>query len=409
MNHLPLGSISQIEEFLKSSHNLEMEIVSTKDKYEFIKIVLLKTKYKKLTKKEKILVIKYLKFLTKYSKSQLKNLIKKWKQGSLCFNPSRERNKFHSVYSARDIARLIETDVAHNCLSGQATKEIMGREFRIFKKTDFENISKISVSHLYNLRNHNRQYQSSDAMSFRKTNAAQVNIGLRRKPEPQGKPGYLRVDTVHQGDFNGQKGVYHINLVDEITQFELVATVEKISEKYLRPVVLEILELFPFVIYEFHSDNGSEYINKIVAELLNKLHIELTKSRSRHSNDNALVESKNGSIIRKMFGNNFIDQKYAKIIYEFDKKYLNIYLNYHRPCGFAENKIDSRGKVFKAYNQWMTPYEKLKSLKNASQYLKEGFSFEILDKIAYAESDNDFAKEMMEARKKLFVKFEKPK
>ncbi len=409
MNHLPLGSISQIEEFLKSSHNLEMEIISTKDKYEFIKIVLLKIKYKKLTKKEKILIIKYLKFLTKYSKSHLKNLIKKWKKGFLYFNPSRERNKFHSVYSTEDIACLIETDVAHNCLSGQATKEIMGREFKVFKKTNFENISKISISHLYNLRNHNRQYQSSDAMSFRKTNATQVNIGLRRKPEPQGKPGYLRVDTVHQGDFNGQKGVYHINLVDEITQFEMVATVEKISEKYLRPVVLEILELFPFMIYEFHSDNGSEYINKIVAELLNKLHIELTKSRSRHSNDNALVESKNGSIIRKIFGNNFIDQKYAEIIYEFDKKYLNIYLNYHRPCGFAENKIDSRGKVFKAYNQWMTPYEKLKSLKNASQYLKEGFTFEILDKIAYAKSDNDFATEMMAERKILFAKFEKPK
>ena len=244
-------------------------------------------------------------------------------------------------------------------------------------------------------------------MSFRKTNATQVNIGLRRKPRPQGKPGYLRVDTVHQGDYMGQKGVYHINLVDEITQFELVATVEKISEKYLRPVVLEILKLFPFMIYEFHSDNGSEYINKVVSELLNKLHIELTKSRSRHSNDNALVESKNGSIIRKMFGNNFINQKYAETIYEFDKKYLNIYLNYHRPCGFAENQIDKKGKIFKKYNHWMTPYEKLKSLENAKQYLKETFTFEILDKIAYAKSDNEFAAEMMESKRVLFSKFEK--
>ncbi len=409
MKHLPLGSISQIEEFLKSHDNLEMEIISTKDKYEFIKIVLLRTKYKKLTKKEKILVKKYLKFLTKYSKSQLKNLIKKWKRGLLYFNPSRKRNKFHSVYSTEDITRLIETDIAHNCLSGQATKEIMEREFKVFKKTIFENISKISISHLYNLRNHNRQYQSSEAMSFRKTNTTQVNIGLRRKPEPQGKPGYLRVDTVHQGDLSGQKGVYHINLVDEVTQYEMVATVEKISEKYLRPVIEEALKLFPFTIYEFHSDNGSEYINKVVAELLNKLHIELTKSRSRHSNDNALVESKNGSVVRKMFGNNFIDQKYAKIIYEFDKKYLNIYLNYHRPCGFAENKIDGRGKIFKKYNQWVVPYERLKSLKNATQYLKKGFTFEILDKMAYAKSDNEFAKEMMNERKILFAKFEKPK
>ncbi|MBU4339118.1 transposase family protein [Patescibacteria group bacterium] len=255
-----------------------MEIISAKGKYEFIKIVLLKTRYKKLTKKEKILVKKYLKFLTKYSKSQLKKLIKKWKQGLLFFNPARKKNKFHLVYSAQDIARLVETDIAHNCLSGQATKEIMKREFEIFKKTNYQNISRISISHLYNLRNHNRQYQSSGAMIFRKTNATQINIGLRRKPDPQGKPGYLRVDTVYQGDYMGQKGGYHINLVDKITQFEMVATVEKISEQYLRPVIEEALKLFPFMIYEFHSDNGSEYINGIVAKLLNKLRIELTKS-----------------------------------------------------------------------------------------------------------------------------------
>lgn len=405
MTHLPLGSISQMEEFLKSNQALEMEIDSVKDKYEFIKIVLLKVRYKKLTKKEKISVIKYLKFFTKYSKPHLKKLIKKWRKSLLYFNPLRKRNKFRSIYGPEDIALLIETDIAHNCLNGPATKEIMKREFEVFKKTNYQNISRISISHLYNLRKHSRQYQSSDAMIFSKTNSVQINIGLRRKPEPEGKPGYLRVDTVHQGDFNGQKGVYHINLVDEITQFELVATVEKISEKYLRPVVWEVLKLFPFTIYEFHSDNGSEYINKIVAELLNKLHIELTKSRSRHSNDNALVESKNGSIVRKTFGRNFIAQKHAKIINEFDKKYLNIYLNFHRPSGFAENRVDSKGKVFKKYNQWMTPYERLKYLENAKQYLKEKITFEILDKMAYAESDNDFAEEMMEAKKKLFAKF----
>ncbi|MBU4579617.1 hypothetical protein KKB43_01210 [Patescibacteria group bacterium] len=113
--------------------------------------------------------------------------------------------------------------------------------------------------------------------------------------------------------------------------------------------------------------------------------------------------------MRKIFGRNFIKQKYAKIINEFNKKYLNIYLNYHRPSGFAENKIDGKGKIFKKYNQWVMPYEKLKSLKNAEQYLKENFTFEILDKIAYAKSDNDFATEMMKEKKILFSKFENPK
>ena len=63
-----------------------------------------------------------------------------------------------------------------------------------------------------------------------------------------------------------------------------------------------MMEQFPFPILGFHSDNGSEFINHTVAKLLNKLLIEQTKSRPRHSNDNGLVERKNGAVIRKHMG-----------------------------------------------------------------------------------------------------------
>ena len=130
---------------------------------------------------------------------------------------------------------------------------------------------------------------------FSKTQHTSVSIGERRKPQPNGQPGYLRIDTVHQGDQDKQKGVYHINAVDEVTQMEVVCAVEKISERYLIPVLEQLIDEFPFVVKAVHADNGSEYINRRVAALLQKLLIELTKSRSRHSNDNALAESKNGS------------------------------------------------------------------------------------------------------------------
>ena len=123
------------------------------------------------------------------------------------------------------------------------------------------------------------------------------------------RPGYLRVDSAHQGDLDGIKGVYHINAVDCVTQYEGVATCEKISEAFLIPVLEALLLSFPFVIHGFHSDNGSEYINKRVAKLLNKLLIEeQIKSRSRHSNDNAQAESKNGAIVRKHLGYSHIPQ-----------------------------------------------------------------------------------------------------
>jgi len=93
------------------------------------------------------------------------------------------------------------------------------------------------------------------------TNPTGIPIGKRRTPQPNGIPGYIRIDSVHQGDQDGVKGVYHINAVDCVTQMQFVATCEKISEAYLLPVIRQLLEGFPFVILGFHSDNGSEYIN----------------------------------------------------------------------------------------------------------------------------------------------------
>ena len=391
-----------MEEFLKSNSAIAMEITADKEKYEFMRSVLLKIRYKKLKRAEKRIVQQYFKFLTGYSKGHIKTLISNWKKGLLIWNANRNRSKFPVKYFTADIARLIETDVAHGCLNGKTTKAIMRREVEVFGKVEFENIAHISISHLYNVRNTNLQYGSSDALLFRHTKATAVDIGIRRKPLPCGNPGYLRVDTVHQGDLGGVKGVYHINIIDEITQYEMIATVPAISYQFLTPVLEELLTLFPFKIYEFHSDNGSEYINKIVMDLLNNLLIEQSKSRARKTNDNALVESKNGSIVRKLFGRNFIATKYASIINEFDKKYVNIYLNYHRPCLFAEDKIDKMGKVRKKYNIVMTPYEKLKSLENANEHLKVGITFADLDKIALAESDNSFGKKLMEAKEILF-------
>jgi transposase InsO family protein len=106
----------------------------------------------------------------------------------------------------------------------------------------------------------------------------------------------LRVDTVHPGDGESAKGVYHINAVDEVTQWQVMGCTGQISEAWLLPALEAMLEQFPFRIRGFHSDNGSEFINHTVARLSNKLLIEQTKSRPRHSNDNGLVETKNGAV-----------------------------------------------------------------------------------------------------------------
>ena len=128
--------------------------------------------------------------------------------------------------------------------------------------------------------------------------------------------------------------MYHINAVDGVTQWQLVATCERISEAYLLPVLAELLAGFPFPILGFHADNGSEYINRRVAALLTKLHVEFTQSRPRHSNDNALVETKNGAVVRKHLGYAHIPQRFATAVNAFCHDHLNPYVNFHRRASF---------------------------------------------------------------------------
>ena len=207
---------------------------------------------------------------------------------------------------------------------------------------------------------------------------------------------------MHQGDQAADKGVYHINAVDEVTQWQIVAATPRISEAWLEPVLERMLRQFPFRILGFHSDNGSEFINQTVAQLLNKLLIEQTKSRPRHSNDNGLVETKNGAVIRKHMGYGYIAAEHAEAISGFYAQHLNPYLNYHRPCAQAEIEIDEKGRRQCRYRRYQTPLETLLALPQPEQYLRPGLTVATLQRIAAVRSDTEVAQRLQQAKRKLF-------
>ena len=363
--------------------------------------MLVRFKYAQLKRADKGVIRSYIEKVSGYSRAQVARLIGHYNQKGCLRKADYDRHRFPKRYTRTDIALLARTDELHDYLSGPATKKIMERECAVYGHSDFSNISRISVAHLYNLRR-SLLYRSINKR-YTKTKSAVVRIAERVRPDPGGRPGYIRVDTVHQGDKDGEKGVYHINAVDEVIQWEIVASVERISENHLVPVLENMLAGFPFIIRGFHSDNGSEFINKTVARLLNKLLIRFTKSRARRTNDNGLVESKNGSVVRKQLGYAHIPQMYASAINQFNSSFLNVYINFHRPCFFPVSIIDHRGKVEKTYpyEKMMTPYEKLKSLPAAASYLRQGVTMENLDDIASKMSDNEFAERMVKARSNL--------
>lgn len=401
MNDDKLDSPNAIKAFLGGADKLKFSVPKS-NRYEWIAGTLKRTNYFKLSKKDKGPIREYMELMTGYSWSQLKRLIAQYKEKKWIGQCRVPRNTFTKRYTHIDVCLLAQTDEAHQTMSGPATKKLFERAYHVYGESAYERLASISVSHLYNLRKSNGYIRQR--RHFTKTQRTAVKIGQRRKPNPNGQPGYIRIDTVHQGDQDKEKGVYHINAVDEVTQFEVVCSVEKISENYLVPVLEELLKTFPFEVINFHSDNGSEYINRIVADLLNRMHIKMTKSRARHSNDNALAESKNGSIVRKYFGYVHIKQKWAPLINEFNHKHLTPYINFHRPCYFAEIKTNKKGKETKTYpyRSMMTPYDKLKSLPNADRYLKPGVTFAILDQQVLAMSDLQAANTMKKARIELF-------
>ena len=402
MNDGQLQTVEQVRGFLEGSEEVGFRGLTAKEKYCWIEEVLIRFGYHRLKRDEKGVIRRYIEKVAGYSRSQVSRLIAEYKRTGRLRRRQYRRHCFPRKYTPSEVGLLARTDELHGWLSGPATKKIMEREYQVYGHLEFGNISGISIAHLYNLRKSNT-YRSI-AKRYTKTKPAVSSIGERARPDPKGQPGYIRVDTVHQGDLNGHKGVYHINTVDEVTQWEIVASVQRISEAYLVPVLETMLSEFPFIIRVFHSDNGSEFVNGIVAKLLNKMLVRFTKSRPRHSNDNGLVETKNGSVIRKQLGYTYIPQRSAELIDEFNRDLFNPYINFHRPCFFPVSVIDHKGKIRKRYPYSMvkTPYEKLKSLPKDESYLRPGVTFETLDAIANQMSDNQFAERMVKARSNLF-------
>jgi len=404
MDETRIQTIEDIAVFLADPLTIPLELQGNKDDvYIWLERTLARFRYLWLSKKEKGLVRRYITRLTNLSHSQLTRLIKQYRKTGHIRRRQRTVKGFETKYTKSDVCLLADVDRVVDDLSGTTVKAFCQRAFEVYGDQRFIRLAGISVSHIYNLRK-SKVYQRC-RRKFTKTQYTKVSIGERCKPKPNGEPGHLRVDSVHQGDMDGRKGVYHINATDEVTQWETVVTVERISEQFMLPALQSLLRQFPFLIKGFHADNGSEYINRKVAEMLNALMIRLTKSRPRHSNDNALAESKNNAVVRKMFGYVHIPQEHAKLMEQFNQKILNPCINFHRPCHFPTIDVDHRGKQQKRYYQknMMTPFDKLKSLPDAQRYLKPEVTFDMLNKLAAKQSDLDAWKDLQKARTNLFA------
>ena len=416
MDESQLRTIEQIEQFLAASAEVAFTAHGGDvERYAHISRVLKRFDYPGCNKRVRGVLLRYLQHTSGYSRAQLTRLVKQWHTNRLASVPLVKRYKapaapFARKYTALDIELLVEMDKAHEDVCGPAITHILKRAFFDYGDTRYERLARLSSSHLYNLRK-SAGYQRL-RVSFTKTHPVCNSIGVRKAPCPNGRAGFVRIDSVHQGDEDGMKGVYHITCVDSTSQWQVEACVQGISEAFLLPVLEMVIAQFPFVIEGFHSDNGSEYINHKVAKMLEKLRIEQTKSRSRQSNDNALAESKNASVVRKHMGYAHIPKKHAQPINTFYQECFNPWLNLHRPCMFATAVVNAKGKVVKVYKHKdvKTPLEALVLLDKLGLVMFKTQT-KLAELLTQAKQQTDLAaaQDMQRAKYELFASFAKQK
>jgi len=398
-------SLEQIRAFLAGSGEVRFKGQRRTEVYAWVERTLERHQYASLGRADKGVARQYIIRMTGLRRAQVTRLIAGYRKTGRVKAAPYQRTKFASRYSATDVGLLAYVDQAHGNLSGPATKRILEREYIDYGQAAYARLSAISVAQIYRFRN-SAAYRQRNT-TYQPTRPTLIPIGERRKPQPHGLPGYLRIDTVHQGDRDGIKGIYHINAVDQVTQWEIVAATPQISELWLIPLLETMLQQFPFVIRGFHSDNGSEFINYTVAKLLEKLLIEQTKSRAHHSGDNGLVEAKNGAVIRKHLGFAHIGAQHAAAVDTFHRKHLNPYVNFHRPCAVPQVIVAANGKRRRIYTRWATPFELLQEVPRWESLLRPGLTLAELEALALQQSDTEAALAMQSAKRQLMSRIAK--
>ena len=405
MDDTDATSLEQIRAFLAGSADVRFSGQRRAEVYAWVERTLVRHEYAGLPREGKGLVRQYVGRMTGLSRAQVTRLIAGYRQSGRVKSVAYQRTKFATRYTAGDVALLAYVDQAHGNLSGPATRRILEREHGEYGQAAYQRLAKISSAQIYRFRN-SAAYRKSNA-TYQPTRPTVIPIGARRKPRPQDMPGFLRIDTVHQGDPSGGKGIYQINAVDEVTQWEIVGAVPQISELWLIPLLETMLVQFPFRIRGFHSDNGSEFINYTVQRLLHKLMIEQTKSRAHRSGDNGLVEAKNAAVIRKHIGFGHIGMQHAEAIDQFHREYLNPYLNFHRPCAVPLLLIEPNGKRRRVYRRWATPFELLQEVPRCEGFLRSGITLAELARFAAQQSDTEAALDMQRAKRRLMLSIAK--
>ena len=383
-----LRNLEQVRQFLNGELTIDVRIRTRTDAYEFIAETLLRFDYFYLGKADKGVLQRYLAEVAGLSRAQLFRLLNQYRTtGQIADRRGVPRRPFPRRYTDADIELLAEVDALHGALSGPVARALCARAYHLFGDRRFQRLARISNGHVYNLRRSRtyRRHRSTKPTAERPLIRA---LDERRRPQPVGLPGKLRVSLLDVDAGGG--GVYYLGFVDEATQFRFVNSIERVDTVSVGSVLDSLLRAIPFTLRRFQADNGSETVSRDVAAILQSLHGDRF-GRFRAHSGNPPVEIRNASVTER--------------VNVFTRQLLSPYLNYHRPCMFPTDPLEPRGCGGASPSgnaEIVTPYERLKSLPGADACLTSGTTFAQLDAAASAVSDDQAARLLTDGCERLF-------
>jgi hypothetical protein len=194
------------------------------------------------------------------------------------------------------------------------------------------------------------------------------NIPMQRIPYNTAQPGHCEVDLVHHSGPNASGHYVHsLQMVDVATGWSERRAVLGRSWLVMSDAFRHILAHLPFQVQEVHSDNGSEFFNYHLLQFWGEAagHIQLSRSRPYHKNDNPFVEQKNSSLIRAYLGHERLDTAaQTRLLNELYQK-MGYYYNLFQPVMRLVAKVvnpatDERpARLQRRYDRPRTPFDRL--------------------------------------------------
>jgi hypothetical protein len=174
------------------------------------------------------------------------------------------------------------------------------------------------------------------------------------------RPGFMEMDLVaHCGDSAEGQYLQTLTAVDVSTGWTECLVLEQRNQKAVSTAVERLRQRLPFPLLGVDSDNDSAFINGTLIRYCRSQRITFTRSRPYRKNDQAHVEQKNWSIVRRTIGYKRYESAVALELIRSIYADLQLYVNFFQPVLKLVSKERHSAKVYKRYDIARTPHQRL--------------------------------------------------